>query len=94
MHATVSILLGAYIAGINISVFCLCALDKRRAQRGAWRVSERTFWILALLGGSPGLLLGMQLFRHKTRKASFHLVLGIILLFQLWLLRAVLGTAN
>ena len=50
------------------------AVDKRRAERGGWRVKESTLHWIELGGGWPGALLAMKLFRHKTRKFSFLLV--------------------
>lgn len=49
-------------------------LDKLQAKRGARRVPERTLHALALLGGFAGAWLGMRLFRHKTQKPVFTLV--------------------
>jgi len=55
------------------------ALDKRRAALGAWRVSESTLHWIELVGGWPGALLAMKLFRHKTRKFSFLVVTWAII---------------
>ena len=60
-----------WVALISIYTFILCALDKRAAQREDWRVPERRFFILALLGGAIGLGLGMLAFHHKTRHITF-----------------------
>ena len=57
--------------GANLLAFILCAVDKNAAKRRAWRVSEATFFVLALIGGWPGLFVAMRKFRHKTAKASF-----------------------
>lgn len=46
-------------------------LDKLLAKGGFSRIRERTLWIVALLGGFPGIVLGGFLFHHKTSKASF-----------------------
>ena len=60
-----------YLAAVNLAAFAAMGLDKRRAQKGRWRVRERTLFLLALLGGSVGSLAGMRCFRHKTKHRSF-----------------------
>ncbi len=72
-----------WLVCVNIAAFAACAADKRRARRGQWRVRERTLFLLAALGGSVGLLLGMNLFRHKTKHRSFTWGVPLILLCQL-----------
>ena len=78
-----------WMLALSLADFALMGVDKRRAKRGAWRVKERTFFLLALLGGSPGALLGMWTFRHKTRHWYFKFGLPAILSAQialgLWL---------
>jgi uncharacterized membrane protein YsdA (DUF1294 family) len=79
----------AALALLSLAALGLCLLDKARARRGQRRVPERTLLLLALLGGSPGLVLGMLLARHKVRKARFLAPLLLILLGQgvlAWLL--------
>ena len=57
--------------------------DKQRAREGGWRIPERTFFILALVGGAFGILLGSAAFHHKNRKGSF---IGIVVICAaLWL---------
>lgn len=73
-------------AGImSLANFCLMGFDKRRARREGWRVRERTFFIVALLGGALGGVTGMFFFRHKTRHWYFRCGLPAILLLQLGL---------
>ena len=71
-----------------VSPICLAAygIDKQRAAEQQERISERTLHLLALLGGWPGAVLGQQLFRHKTVKVSFRLVLWLILALHLALI--------
>ena len=65
-------------------------IDKAKAKRGAWRVPEKTLFLLPLLGGSVGALLGMRVFHHKTKHWYFAWGVPAILLAQLalavWLL--------
>ena len=75
-----------WVLAASILDFVLMAVDKRRAKRGAWRVKERTFFLVALAGGSPGAILGMWIFRHKTRHWYFKYGLPAILFAQLALI--------
>jgi uncharacterized membrane protein YsdA (DUF1294 family) len=52
------------------------------AQTRGWRVPEAVLWICSFLGGSIGGLAGMHLFRHKTKKLSFQLMMAVILVIQ------------
>ena len=74
----------------SVVLFVTMGADKRRARRAAFRVPEKTLFLLALLGGAPGGLLGMELFRHKTRHWTFVWGFRILTLLQLagllWLL--------
>ncbi len=70
---------------LNLLLFVLMGLDKHAARRGARRVSETALLALAVLGGSVGGMLGMILFRHKTRKPAFRIGLPLILICQLLL---------
>ena len=72
-----------YLGIINLLAFCLMGSDKRRAKTGRWRISERTLFLSAILGGSLGAIAGMQLFRHKTRHRYFVIGMPAILLIQL-----------
>ena len=72
-----------YLAVINIAAFAVFGVDKWRAARDQWRVQERTVFILALLGGSIGAVLGMHVFHHKTRKWYFRFGIPAILILQI-----------
>lgn len=58
-------------------------IDKRKAIKGAFRIPEATLFIVALIGGSIGSILGMYTFRHKTRHASFVYGMPAILILQI-----------
>lgn len=79
-----------YLAAVNLVTFTVYGVDKAKARRGAWRVPEKTLFLLPLLGGSVGALLGMRVFHHKTKHWYFVWGVPAILLAQLalavWLL--------
>jgi uncharacterized membrane protein YsdA (DUF1294 family) len=58
--------------------YILMGVDKQRAIKQQWRISEKTIWIIALIGGAVGAFLGMKQFRHKTKHISFKIFLPII----------------
>lgn len=72
-----------YLAIVNAASFAAMGVDKAKAKAGAWRIPEATLFLLAVLGGSVGGILGMQLFRHKTRHKSFIIGFPAILVCQL-----------
>lgn len=74
-----------YVILINIIAFILMGIDKAKARRGAWRISERTLIILAVIGGSLGMLFGIHMFRHKTKHAKFKLGIPFIIVLQILL---------
>lgn len=78
-------IVGVYLAMINLTGFCLMGIDKWKAKRGAWRISEKGLFLPALLGGSIGSILGMRVFRHKTKHWYFRWGLPAILLAQVLL---------
>ena len=56
----------------NAAAFVLFGIDKRRARRNKWRISEKALFIPAVLGGALGGTLGMWFFHHKTKHWYFH----------------------
>ena len=73
----------AYFALVNIIGFALMGIDKRKARKNAFRIPEATLFAMAIIGGSIGSILGMQLFRHKTKHMSFKIGMPVILVFQI-----------
>ena len=75
-------LLAAWLLVINLATFAVYGADKRRARRGAWRVPERTLFLLSAIGGSVGALLGMRVFHHKTTHPQFKYGIPCIMAIQ------------
>lgn len=73
-----TLLLIIYIIMINFSGFFTMGFDKYKAKKNKWRIPEKELYLLALMGGSVGVYLGMRKFRHKTKHLSF--IYGIPLL--------------
>lgn len=67
----------------SILDYILMGVDKWKAKRERWRVPEKTFFLVAVLGGSLGAILGMYAFHHKTRHWYFKWGLPAILLAQI-----------
>lgn len=72
----------SYFMIVNIVGFIMMGLDKSRAKRGAWRISETTLFLTAAIGGSIGCIAGMEIFRHKTKHWYFKLGMPAILVVQ------------
>jgi uncharacterized membrane protein YsdA (DUF1294 family) len=71
-----------YILAINLAAFGAFALDKRAAERGDWRIRERTLLLLAAAGGSAGAITAQKTLRHKTKKQPFATWLLLIVVAQ------------
>ena len=71
---------------INLVTFLVYGTDKFLAIKGGWRISETALLILALIGGSLGGLVAMQVFRHKTIKSSFRWQFWGVVAIQILLL--------
>ncbi|MBQ9456642.1 MAG: DUF1294 domain-containing protein [Thermoguttaceae bacterium] len=74
-----------YLFAINLAAFLAMGLDKWKAQKNAWRIPEKTLFLLVILGGSVGGILGMNLFRHKTRHWYFKWGFPAIFIAQIFL---------
>lgn len=72
----------ALIVFMNLLSFTLMGLDKRRAKKDKWRISEKTLFLVTALFGGLGGTLGMFLFHHKTRHWYFRLFFPLFLLLQ------------
>lgn len=80
-----------WLAFANIAAFIIMGVDKLKAKRGSWRISEKALFTSALVGGSLGAFAGMQIFRHKTKHIKFVvgipsiMAIQIALIIWLWL---------
>ncbi|MFD1735947.1 DUF1294 domain-containing protein [Bacillus salitolerans] len=83
-----------YILGYIILASCIACLimciDKQKAIKQKWRISEKTLWTFAIIGGSLGILVGMSLFRHKTKHRSFQIGIPVLIMLQTALLIVIL----
>lgn len=71
---------------INIITFIVYGIDKLKAKKGCWRISEATLLLLAAIGGSIGAWCGMMIWRHKTKHWKFKIGVPLIFLLQFALL--------
>ncbi|WP_195647201.1 DUF1294 domain-containing protein [Phocaeicola massiliensis] len=75
------IILG-YLLAINIATFFLYGIDKYKAKKGRWRISEATLLMMAVIGGCIGAWAGMRLWHHKTMHKKFKYGIPIIIIIQ------------
>ena len=78
-----------YLLIINALSFTLMLIDKQKAIKNKWRIPEKTLLLTAALGGSVGALIGMHLFRHKTKHLAFSAGIPVMMFLHfalfLWL---------
>ena len=75
-----------YVAIINVVGFLSMGFDKFKAKHEMWRTKEQTLFVIAMIGGSIGSLLGMYIFRHKTKHTNFTVGMPVILITQIVLI--------
>ena len=71
-----------YLILINITGFAVMGIDKWKARKQAWRISEKTLFLISILGGSIGSIAGMYTFHHKTKHWYFVIGMPLILIVQ------------
>lgn len=80
-----------YLVAINVVTFFIYGIDKWKAKRSKWRITETSLLLLALLGGSIGAWLGMKAWHHKTLHKKFKYGIPLIFIIQLavvmWILK-------
>jgi len=75
-----------YLLFINLIGFAIMGIDKHKAKKHRYRISEKTLFLTAVLGGSIGTLAGMYTFHHKTKHWYFVVGMPAILIMQLGLI--------
>ena len=73
----------AYLAAVSLFAAGLALYDKRAAQKGSWRIRERTLLIVSALGGSAAMLTAMLIARHKTKRLKFMLGIPVTIALQI-----------
>ena len=76
-------LIPIYLVAMNVVTFFMYGIDKRKAKRSKWRISEATLLSLAVIGGSIGAWLGMRVWHHKTMHKKFQLGIPLIIVAQI-----------
>ena len=72
-----------YLLAINIASFFLYGIDKYKAKKGRWRISEAILLLMAVIGGSIGAWAGMRLWHHKTMHKKFKYGMPVIIIMQI-----------
>ena len=72
-----------YLFAINIVSFFLYGIDKYKAKKNKWRISEATLLMIAVIGGSIGAWAGMRLWHHKTMHKKFKYGIPLIIILQI-----------
>lgn len=72
-----------YFLGVNVVAFTMYGIDKWKAKKDRWRISEAALLLVAALGGSAGALVGMRCFHHKTQKWKFKIGVPLLLIIQI-----------
>jgi uncharacterized membrane protein YsdA (DUF1294 family) len=78
--------MSGYLLAVTFLGWLLMGLDKWKARQHTWRIKENTLFLVALLGGAAGCLIGMYMFRHKTRHMRFVWGMPLILAGEIFLL--------
>lgn len=76
-------IIAIYLLAINILGFILMGVDKWKARSRKWRIPEASLFLVAILGGSVGSIIGIYTFRHKTKHKKFTIGMPAILVIQI-----------
>ena len=77
-----------YLIIWNVIVFLTYGIDKLKAIKNGWRISEKALLMMAFCMGGVGAYLGMQTFRHKTKKLKFNILVPLAVIFNIAIIYA------
>lgn len=84
---TIALMILTYYVTIQLVAYVMMGLDKRRAKKShRHRIPEQSLWFICWLGGAVGMLLGMRIFHHKTRKPIFRFGVPCLAIIQVFIL--------
>ncbi len=75
-------IISGILLALNLLTFIIYGIDKFKAKKAKWRIPESTLLLLAVIGGSIGAWLGLQVWRHKTQHKKFYIGIPMILTLQ------------
>ena len=73
----------SYLVVINVVTFFIYGIDKWKAIHGKWRISETSLLVWAIIGGSIGAWIGMDVWHHKTNHKKFTYGIPLVLIAQI-----------
>ena len=76
-------IIAGWLVIMNIIGFIIMGADKKKARSNSWRIRESTLFLVSLIGGSLGTLVGMYVFRHKTKHWYFVIGMPLILILHI-----------
>ena len=77
---------------INVVSFVMYGADKKKAERGQWRIPEATLLLTGALGGGVGSALAMKSFRHKTKKPKFLVFVPVFIILHCFIVAVLFST--
>ncbi len=75
-----------YYLFINAFTLIVSGIDKMKARHAKWRIKESTLYLLSFLGGAIGMGVSMMLFRHKTQKTKFKMIIALAFAMHVFIL--------
>ena len=86
-----NMVVAVYLVVLNLIGFIMMGADKKKAIRHKWRIPEKTLFLIAILGGSLGGIIGMRTYRHKTKHMYFVVGFPFIFIVQVGVIMYILA---